>query len=193
MIAAVPRRGDAAAGWWGAPAQRCRSRRTCRAAITSPVAPELPGPPRSIAASHRRSACCVVRSLPATCLAQPSSIHAGFLAGKSAERSGSSCPMASDTSRPGRELAISSLHLAALLLAVHPQVIGRLQTGQTWRIVWSLTALAGGPITPARHLAADRWACLPRTRQIPPPSVSHGAQPAALVTTGPAGSPSPAP
>jgi hypothetical protein len=53
------------------------------------------------------------------------------------------------------EVAIYSLARRALLLAVHPQVIVRLQTSQTWRIVRSLTALAGGPITPARHRAAD--------------------------------------
>jgi hypothetical protein len=82
-----------------------------------------------------------------TCLAQPSSIHAGFLAGKSAERSGSSYPMVSDTSRPG--MRWRSLHCAAvLLLAVQPQVIVRLQTGKTRGIVWSLTDLAGGLITP---------------------------------------------
>jgi hypothetical protein len=75
-----------------------------------------------------------------TGLAQPSSIHAGFLAGKSAERSGSSYRMASDTSRRG--VRWRSLHCAAaFLLAVHPQVIVRLQTGKTWRIVWSLTAV----------------------------------------------------
>lgn len=81
-----------------------------------------------------------------TCLAQPSSIYVGFLAGKSAKCRGSSYPMVSDTSRPG--MRWRSLHCAAaLLLAVHPQVIVRLQTGKTWRIVWSLTALAGGLIT----------------------------------------------
>jgi hypothetical protein len=126
-----------------------------------------------------------------TCLAQPSSIHAGFLAGKSAKCRGSSYPMVSDTSRPG--MRWRSLHCAAvLLLAVQSQVIVRLQTGKTWRIVWSLTALAGGLITLPRH-RADRWACLLRTQQIPPPSVSRGAQPAAVVTTRPAGSPWQAP
>jgi hypothetical protein len=88
------------------------------------------------------SACLLSGSLPVTCLAQPSSIHAGFLAGKSAKCRGSSYPMVSDTSGPG--MRWRSLRCAAvLLLAVHPQVIVRLQTGKTWRIVWSLTALPG--------------------------------------------------
>lgn len=128
-----------------------------------------------------------------TCLAQPSSIYMSFLAGKSAKCWGSSSPMVSDTSGPG--MRWRSLHCAAaLLLAVHPRVIVRLQTGKTWRIVWSLTALAGGLITPARHRAADRWACLLRTQQkIPPPSVSRGGEPAAVFTAKPAGSPSQAP
>jgi hypothetical protein len=82
-----------------------------------------------------------------TCPAQPSLIHAGFLAGKSAKCWGSSYPMASDTSGPG--MRWRSHHCAAaFLLAVHPQVMVRLRTGKTWRIVWSLAAVTGGLITP---------------------------------------------
>ena len=61
-----------------------------------------------------------------------------------------------------------SLHYAvAFLLAVHPQVIVRLRTGKTWRIVWSLAAVTAcnGDVITAWHVLRDCIAAL-----APPPA-----------------------
>jgi hypothetical protein len=166
-------------------------RRTCRAVITSPLRGSFPAAELN-SSFYPLSPACVFRSLPVTCLAQPSSIPCGLLSRKDREVLGLVLSDGLGYVRAGHEVAISSLCRG---LPACGASSGDRQTadGKTWRIVWTLTALAGGLITPARHRAADRRACLLRTQQIPPPSVSRGAQPPVAVTTRPAGSPSQAP